>query len=195
MTTRYVDDLLSLTKHGYCALNEYAGAMAAGAPASSAAAGIFDQLSSDIQEAFRGTVGVHRALVAVIEAIPVTKDKAIISLKKEARDLLASAVRDFEFLDDCFYAYQLRRRTNPYRAIVARVGERMSGGFAVRNALVLSIDGLAISDALKPAVRAVCKRAATDYELLAEQFKVFAGEPDANDYSDFDEIEQLRLLA
>lgn len=195
MTTRYVDDLLSLTKHGYCALNEYAGAMAEGIPASSAAAGIFDQLSNDIQEAFRGTVGVHRALIAVIEAIPVTKDEAITSLKKEARDLLASAVRDFEFLDDQFYAYQLRRRTNPYRAIVARVGERMSAGFAVRNALVLSIDALAIPDALKPAVRAVCKCAATDYELLAEQFSAFAGEPDANDYSDFDEPEQLRLLA
>ena len=195
MTTRYVDDLQSITKLGYCALNEYAGAVAAGVPASSAAAGIFDQLSGDVEESFRITIGVHRALVAVIEAIPATKDKAIAGLKKEARDLLASAVRNFEFLDDQFYAYQLRRKTNPYRAIVARVGERMSAGFAVRNALVLSVDALAIPDALKPAVRAVFQRAATDYELLAEQFRAFAGEPDADDYSDFDEPELARLVA
>jgi hypothetical protein len=67
----------------------------------------FDQFSTDIERRFLQTVGAHKALAAVCEALPHS-DSGVWTMRNDAAWLLRGCVLDYERMTETFFDCDLR---------------------------------------------------------------------------------------
>jgi hypothetical protein len=108
MTSRYLTDLLATTRVGHCQAPELAELLEGAEDPGAVFVRHFDQFSTDIERRFLQTVGAHKALAAVCEALPHSDSGIVWTMRNDAAWLLRGCVLDYERMTETFFDCDLR---------------------------------------------------------------------------------------
>lgn len=166
----YLADLLSLTKSGFYDAPEFAERMASASDDNERRRifeARFDQFSPDIERRFIGTIGLHKAIVAVADALPGHQ-----VLKRDMRHLLSGSVRDFEFMTEVFFECDLHGKElwQGVAEVVARFARTLETLSVIAAAIGAQPEGAPSRLGVLPLLRLVMR----DYDLLISFFEAYA---------------------
>jgi hypothetical protein len=183
--TRYISELLATTRIGYLGISDYVERQALlvahkDSPHRTHKAIVaenFDQLAADVAERFHSTVGQHKALVALVEALPRSDSQPAEDIKGMVKRLLRRSRADYEFLDD---QARLHQEGEAVDVICKRCVAWFAKRFDLNTRIMHAIDDLRGGDTtihlLRRAVRPVLASAIADYAMLLDQYRAWLAE-------------------
>lgn len=183
MTSRYLTDLLATTMVGHYEAPAIAELLEDAEDPAAVFIEHFDQFSTDIERRFLQTIGIHKAIAAVSEALPNYDSGDVVCMRADAAGFLRRCVRDYECMTETFFACDLRGLPleRGIRKIIKCLGETRADHVRVAD----HIEKLPLSDdpaiiILKTAALPLLRLAIHDYALLIELFEQIR--PRANEW-------------